>query len=233
VKLLLLLLLLLLLSLHDHPASLSPGGSPAAHCATTRQNMSLVSPPARPPMAYPGALRATSCCMLISRSLTSNPPYTTTGGRDSRGNHEAQGWLTAVWSCLLLQGCMVMAASHHHSSTLTITHHHSSTLTTTHHHSSTLTITHHHSSTLTTTHHHSSTLTTTHHHLSTLTITHHHSSPLITTHHLSPGHLQQLSSRRLGQSLHGRTACASLLAGNCTIQPGAAILQCSPKGCKF
>lgn len=28
-----------------------PGGSPAVHCATTRQNTSLPSPPARPPIA--------------------------------------------------------------------------------------------------------------------------------------------------------------------------------------
>ena len=48
--------------------------TPAALMATMRQKSSLDSPPARPPMAYPGVLRATSSLRLIALSSGSKPP---------------------------------------------------------------------------------------------------------------------------------------------------------------
>mmetsp|Transcript_35980 Transcript_35980/g.101294 ORF Transcript_35980/g.101294 Transcript_35980/m.101294 type:complete len:241 (+) Transcript_35980:299-1021(+) len=53
-------------------------GRRAVHCATTLQKSSLDSPPARPPMAYPGrcASRAMSPSRLRSRSRGLSPPCT-------------------------------------------------------------------------------------------------------------------------------------------------------------
>lgn len=52
----------------------TPLPTPAALMATMRQKSSFDSPPARPPMAYPGVLRATSSLRLIALSSGSRPP---------------------------------------------------------------------------------------------------------------------------------------------------------------
>lgn len=54
------------------------GGSFFVHCETTFQNSCLSSPPASPPMAYPGSQseRAIMASRQMSRSSGSSPPWT-------------------------------------------------------------------------------------------------------------------------------------------------------------
>mmetsp|Transcript_25528 Transcript_25528/g.69288 ORF Transcript_25528/g.69288 Transcript_25528/m.69288 type:complete len:210 (-) Transcript_25528:241-870(-) len=53
-----------------------PCGRVSAPSATMRQKSSLDSPPARPPIAYPGKSRSTSCAALSRLNSGSSPPCT-------------------------------------------------------------------------------------------------------------------------------------------------------------
>lgn len=79
--------------------------APAAHLTNER----LSSPPASPPMAYPGVSRATRPLRLISRSRSSSPPC-----RLGVQQGPAAGWDVRHSACPPLKAALLPLQRYHH-----------------------------------------------------------------------------------------------------------------------